>query len=180
MPIHPHTQSRPVSPGDILLAIAAFAGIFGLKLWYRTAPVDELIWILSPTAKLVGLASGQSFIFLNGVGFQRWDELIVINKGCSGVNFLVIACSLALYVGMPFPGPLHRKIIPLLRSILIAFCLTIAANTARILTAAAILEITPRFHAAIPGDGLHLAVGIVVYMSVLIAFYFLLQRIQPR
>ncbi len=169
-------DARTIAAGDIVLCLAALTGVFGLKFWHRTASVDDLSWILWPTSTLVSLISCEPFSCIEGVGFRRWDELVVINKGCSGVNFLVMACSLALYAGMRMPGSLYRKIPAFVCSILMAYGLTIAANTTRILVAMAILEINARLPMPVNGDMLHLAAGIFVYLGFLIAFYLLIRR----
>src|SRR6267142_5972898 len=60
-----------------------------VKLYYSTASVDQLRWILAPTTFVVGLISGSRFEFESHAGYLNSDRSFVIAASCAGVNFLI-------------------------------------------------------------------------------------------
>src|SRR5688572_28607690 len=108
-----------------LLAVVAVAG--ALKWHYSTANVNELRWILAPTAALVQIATGTGFEFESYSGYMSADRTFLIAAPCAGVNFLIV-CFLMLAVRNFGEGALLR-----LPSILLAaYGWTVMANTVRI------------------------------------------------
>ncbi len=160
---------------EFIFALTAFVGVLTLKLWYQTAEVVDLLWILYPTSKLVSLFSGESFLFINGQGFMRADSLVLINKGCSGINFLAISVSLAVYTSLHIKIAPFKKTIILVQSVFVAYCITIAANTSRILGAMSLAPVQDIFSSSKIADKLHMAEGMFVYLFFLIFLFFLLK-----
>src|SRR5712691_8663665 len=62
-----------------------------VKLYYSTASVNQLRWILAPTTLLVELVSGSRFEFESHAGYINSDHSFVIAASCAGVNFLITA-----------------------------------------------------------------------------------------
>jgi len=60
-----------------------------LKLYYSTAGVNHLRWILAPTTVLVELLNGAAFKFESHAGYTNSDRSFVIASSCAGVNFLI-------------------------------------------------------------------------------------------
>ncbi len=64
---------------------------WGLKRHYADARADDLGWILSPTARLVGATPGATFVMQPGEGYFSRERLFLIEKSCAGVNFMIAA-----------------------------------------------------------------------------------------
>lgn len=152
---------------------------FSLKYHYSTASVNDLRWILAPTAFLVELLSGVKFTFESHAGFMSADNTFLIAAPCSGVNFLIIAfVMLAL-------GELWRErsrktgwnFLPI--SMLVAYATTIIANTVRI-------DIALRTRATDIGSSwlgpeeLHRVEGIFVYFGFLLLLFILAEMIRGK
>ena len=145
----------------ILLAAA-------LKLYYSSAGVDDLRWILAPTAFLVELTTGLGFYFEAHVGYMSIDRTFLIALPCSGVNFLIVAF---LTLGL-------RRLLgdnvtwwSLGLAVVIAYLATIVANTARISVAIQLRDLAPSLDWLEPED-LHRLEGIAVYFAALLVLYF--------
>ena len=57
-----------------------------VKLYYSTAGVNQLRWILAPTAVVVELVSGSRFEFESHAGYINGDRSFVIAASCAGVR----------------------------------------------------------------------------------------------
>ena len=62
---------------------------FVVKLYYSTASVNHLRWILAPTTVIVELVTGSQFEFESHAGYITSDRTFVIAASCAGVNFLI-------------------------------------------------------------------------------------------
>jgi hypothetical protein len=79
---------RAVTLATIVLAM------WGLKRHYAEAGVDQLRWILWPTAQIVAGATGTPFEMEPGAGYLSRERLFLIEKSCAGVNFMIAALGL--------------------------------------------------------------------------------------
>ena len=116
------------------LIVVLLCGV-AIKMFYSTASVNDLLWILAPTKFLVELTTGVGFTFESYSGYMSSDHSFVIAASCSGVNFLITAF-LMLTLGKLWRGrsqSIASSFIPL--SFAFAYLTTIVANTARISTA---------------------------------------------
>lgn len=108
-----------------------------MKLYYSTASVNQVRWILAPTTVLVELVSGRQFEFESHAGYLSSDRTFLIAASCAGINFLITAF-LMLSLRKLWKDRLQDlpwRIIPLAG--LFAYVATVVANTARISIAAA-------------------------------------------
>src|SRR6266581_9094745 len=71
--------------------IVVLLGGAALKLYYSTATVNQLRWILAPTTLLVELISRTRFEFESHAGYISSDHTFLIAGSCAGVNFLITA-----------------------------------------------------------------------------------------
>ena len=116
----------------ILKWIAVLLIAVGLKAYYSTAGVNDLRWILAPTAVLVEWTTWTSFAFESYVGYMSSEHTFLIAASCSGVNFL-IAAFLMQSLSRLWHG--RTRSIGwgfLLKAGLLAYFATIVANTVRI------------------------------------------------
>ncbi|MES1242265.1 MAG: exosortase K [Acidobacteriota bacterium] len=147
------------------LAIVAY----GLKRHYSRASVEDLAWILEPTARAVGWLRGET-LAQGPAGWMPPDGSYVIAPACAGVNFLILALTVSVL------GFSHRLRSPRQRlgwwlgSLPGAWALTIAVNTARILAAVELYRLGLAEQA-------HRFLGIVVYLGALWVLYGALDRL---
>src|SRR4051812_10033823 len=80
------------------LLIAAALAAWGLKRYYADARADDLWWILGPTARLVRAATGRTFVMEAGAGYFFREHLFLIEKSCAGINFLIAAFAMLVFV----------------------------------------------------------------------------------
>lgn len=146
-----------------------------LKFYYSTATPDELLWILTPTTRLVELFSGRSFAFESLAGYMSSDHRFVIAVSCAGVNFLVTSFLLLELrrLWRQRMQPVSWHFIP--RSAALAYLTTLIANTVRICIA---LEMQRHSVKAswLTGNQLHRLEGIVVYFGFLLLLFLVTER----
>lgn len=160
---------------QLIVAVLCAAAI---KLFYSTASVSDLLWILAPTTYLVELVTGAAFEFETGAGYMNHDHSFLIAAACSGVNFM-IAAFLMLTLGHLWKGRTSNAgwlFIPV--SMLAAYISTILANTVRISTALKIRPVDPDLIWLNP-DQFHRFEGIVIYFGFLLLLFVISERIGP-
>lgn len=140
--------------------------VIAAKLWYRQAEVADLAFLLMPTAKISGLLMNLTFES-QPLGYLCVKAGILISQDCSGFNFLLVA-TLAAFFALSPQWEHRKRLIPL--SLLLAYALTLLANVARICCLVVAGSLLP-----VPG-WLHLAIGIVIYLCLLIPFSLLLSK----
>jgi exosortase K len=163
----------------IAQCIVVLVCAFTLKLYYSAAGANQLRWILAPTAALVELVSGASFEFESHAGYLSSDRSFLIASSCAGVNFLITAflmLSLRKLVGDREPG-ISWRFIP--TALMIAYLVTIVANTARI-TIALRMQKMPAEAGWLSPDQLHRLEGIFVYFGFLLLLFAISEKIDAE
>lgn len=149
------------SKNTLFFTLLALVPALLFKWQQRSWGSDELQFLLYPVQKLVQVFTGLSAIYLAGEGYEFPG--FIIERSCAGINFLVICwCTLA-WLSMHNSHPLRLQLKVLLFCLPLSYCLCIAANTFRILSAL-LLQRLPGLH----GPQVHEALGVVVYLSVLL------------
>jgi exosortase K len=153
--------------------------VWGLKRHYADARADDLWWILTPTAHLVGVVTGATFTFQPGEGYFARDRLFLIEKSCAGINFMIAAFGMLVFA-------LFHRILSVTSaarvfgvSLLAGYLAAVVVNTARIAVAmwlAAHPAALPAFNAS----DVHRLEGIGVYFGSLVLLYQLVQRLDRR
>jgi exosortase K len=150
-----------------------------LKLHYSGATVDDLAWILRPTAAAVGWLVGQPLWRDPDLGWVAADGDFVIAPACAGVNFLILVFAL------PAAGFAHR-----FRSshgrwawvagvACAAYALTIVVNALRIALAVGLYR--TEVHAGwLTAERIHRMAGTVVYLVGLWAAWLGFDRLSAR
>jgi exosortase K len=143
---------------------------FALKLYYSTASANQLRWILAPTTACVELVSGTSFEFESYAGYISEDRSFLIATSCAGVNFLITAF---LMLAM-------RKLLSdrsknvawgfIPASALIAYLVTLVANTTRIAIALR-LQRMPAEVGWLNPNQIHRFEGIFIYFGFLLLLF---------
>jgi exosortase K len=160
----------------IQLIVALMLAV-GLKLYYSAASVNELRWVLTPTAWLAQAITGTAFEFEPYAGYMSYDRTFVIAAACSGVNFLIISF-LVLTIGRLWR---HRQQCVRWSFITLAFAAayitTIAANTARISIAILLRRFTSEI-TLLDAEEIHRVEGIIVYFGFLLMLFIASERID--
>jgi exosortase K len=148
---------------------------FALKWWYRSATVDELAFVLLPTTTIVGLLANEAWTFIAGEGFLFPGSGILIDRSCSGVNFLVItAATFAFVILRHRDAGCGRPLLALL-AVAGAYGLTVLANSGRILTLMGLERIQLHLSPAA-----HEVLGAFFFLASLLLATLLLQHIISR
>lgn len=167
MPPAPHhSRTRTILLALVLLGVAV-----GVKWWYRTATLDDLDFVLRPVSGAISLFTGAAWHLVPGEGYVFRTLGMVIDRSCSGINFLVI-------VWITFAFLLLRRaaagcVAPyvVLLAGLAAYLLTLLANAGRILCMVALQQ--QSYH---PGPKQHEALGAFFFISILLLASLALDR----
>src|SRR5678815_3425469 len=158
-----------------LIVVLLCAG--GVKLYYSTASVNQLRWILAPTSAIVELVSGSRFEFESYAGYINSDRSFVIAASCAGVNFLIT--SFLMLSLRELWRDRSRKIswafIPV--AALFGYVATLIANTVRISTALRLRQMSFETSWLSPSE-LHRLEGIVIYFGFLLLLFLLNERLR--
>jgi exosortase K len=163
-------MDRRFTAKRIAQLVAVLLCAAGLKFFYSTTSVNQLRWILAPTTALVELISGQSFQFESHAGYINGDHNFLIAASCAGINFLITAF-LMLSLGHLWRNrsqSLSWKFVPY--AALIAYLVTLLANTVRITTALQLRSMRVESGLLSPGQ-LHRFEGIFIYFGFLLLLY---------
>lgn len=147
-----------------------------LKFGFRLADNNDLIFLLKPTDKLVGVLTGSYATYLPEVGYFNEKLNIIIDKSCSGFNFWLLAFLLFTFVSLSYFEKTLHKILTIPTALICAYILTLFVNTSRIYTSVVIQNHTKnifRNQQLI----LHEAIGIVTNLTFLILAYILIEKL---
>ncbi len=145
--------------------------ILGIRLWYGNASLEQLKWILAPTARWVSILSKISFIYDPRMGYVNHAWHFVIAPSCSGVRFLIIAGSMLLFTYVHRIRTAKGKIFWSIGSLGTAYLCTVFFNGLRIVAS---IHLPYRLKAAGLMDGwltperLHTLTGVIVYFTALL------------
>ena len=161
-----------------LLAVAALIA-FAMKQHYAGARADDLAWILTPTAQLVGAVAGTTFALQPGEGYLSRERLFLIEKSCAGINFMIAAFGMLTIALLPRVGAAPSAARVLGVSLLASYCAAVLINAARI-AIAMWLAAHPLARSTVSAAAVHRIEGIVVYFGGLMLLYELAQQLDRR
>lgn len=173
--------------------------LLGMKLYYRQADCDSLLWILTPTTRWVELLSGIPFTYLSGTGYVNHDMRLLIAPSCSGFRFMTIAFATLYFsfihrIVLTWREPVSETVETVNRdsvetglwqtrikgvgwivvSVLLSWLFTVIVNGLRIIAAIYLplyLEDTGIMGGTLTQDSLHTMIGVVVYFIALLTIY---------
>lgn len=160
--------------------IAAAVIFVLLKLWFTIASNHQLLFLLYPTNKIVGILTGSSSVYIPEKGFFFENLKIVIDKSCSGFNFWVLSFMLISYRSEMFFNKVRDKILAIPASLILAYLLTIFVNTSRIFTSIILQDSASIFLTDRPHLILHQVVGVIINLSFLILAYLILDKLFTK
>ena len=138
-----------------------FAGYVVGKLWYRQAGVDDLWWLLRPIHEVISFTLNSPGQWVDGLGYLHPSDNFVLNAGCAGFHFFLIAGLLFALV----PAGRTKWWQQLFLAPLLAWPLTVLANSSRIL---ALVILTRMGYTDFAAGPPHLALGTFVYLTFLL------------
>jgi exosortase K len=158
-----------------LVVVLLCAGV--VKLYYSTASVNQLRWILAPTSTIVEFVSNSRFEFESYAGYINSDRSFVIAASCAGVNFLITSfLMLSLReLWRDRSRNISWAFIPV--AALFAYVATVTANTVRISTALRLRQMSFETSWLSPSE-LHRLEGIVIYFGFLLLLFLLNERLR--
>jgi len=159
---------------SILFGILTLVLVYALKFHYSHASASRLGWILWPTSRVVQIITGISFES-GPNGFVSWEHGATIAKSCAGVNFLIIALCMSIFIKIQDRHALLKQAAVLLQSLAAAYGLTILVNSTRIILGMTLLN-ADIYSGFITRTRVHRWEGIFVYFTGLWIFYLLLKR----
>lgn len=163
----------------VCVLAAAVLIAWSMKRHYADARADDLTWILSPTARVVGAMTGTTFTRQPGEGYFSRDRLFLIEKSCAGINFMVAAFGMLMLVLVHRVGSgmAAARIVGV--SLLASYMAAVLVNAVRI-GIAMWLAGHPAALSMFSAADVHRIEGIVVCFSGLVLLYELVQRLDRR
>ena len=153
---------------------------WGLKRHYADARAEDLGWILSPTAQLVGVVTNTAFTWQPGEGYFSGERLFLIEKSCAGINFLIAAFGMLMVALHHRVGSGMSATRVVGASVLASYVAAVLVNTVRIAIAMSLAARSASLSRFSTAD-VHRVEGIVVYFGGLVLLYELVQRLpSPR
>ena len=153
----------------------AVLAAYGLKLYYSRASVEDLAWILVPTAQAVGWLRGET-LTQSPDGWVAPDGSYFIAPACAGVNFLIVAFTVSvLGFARRLRSP-EQRFSWWIASLFGAWTLTIAVNTVRILAAVELYRLGPV--AGLTPEQAHRLLGTALYLGALWGVFWILDRLM--
>lgn len=150
---------------------------WGLKRHYAAARADDLWWILSPVARLVGGMTRTSFALQPGEGYFSRDRLFLIEKSCAGINFMIAAFGMLMVALLHRVGSRFSAARVLTVSLLASYAAAVLVNALRIAIAMS-LGAHPAALSAFSAADVHRVEGILVYFGGLVLLYELVRRLD--
>ena len=152
---------------------------WGIKRHYADAQADDLRWILTPTAALAGVMTSTAFEWQAGEGYLSHERLFLIEKSCAGVNFLIAAFGMLMFVQFHRVRSSWSAAGVLGASLLAGYVAAVTVNAVRI-ALGMWLAAHPVAPAVLSAADLHRIEGIVVYFGGLALLYQLAQRMDHQ
>jgi exosortase K len=159
----------------ILLLVAL--AMWGMKRYYADASVEELQWILGPTATLVTALTGVPFEWEPGQGYLSRERFFLIAKACAGINFMIAAFGMIAIVRGRRAKSDRAAAGILLMCVLASYSAAVCVNAARI-AVAMWLAAHPTGFAGMTAAQVHRVEGIACYFGGLVLLYQLVQYVD--
>ncbi len=147
-----------------------------LKFSYTISNTDNMAFLLKPTNKMVSLMTGFSSVFIKQKGYYFEALNIIIDKSCSGFNFLLICFLMLSFLSVKYFERSLYKTFAFISSIFAAFLITLLVNSSRIM-ASIIIEGQNAVSLKIDHRIMHESIGIITNLSFLIFTYFIVEKL---
>lgn len=159
--------------------LAAIALFILLKFWMGTFDNNQMIFLLGPVNQIFGFIAGSDSIYSATNGFYHEGFNIVIDKSCSGYNFLLLCFLLLYFLVVKYMKRESMKWMMLPGALGLAFILTVFINASRILISSAIQQKLLTYLELDSGI-IHESIGVVTNLSFLIIIYLVVEKLLIR
>lgn len=171
------TSTKTVQTKENLPYYLTAVGIFvSLKFSFTYADNNNLMFLLSPTNKLVEFLTGSHSLYLSESGYFYDQHNIIIDKSCSGFNFWVLGFLLFSYMALKHFDRTFDKILIIPSALIASYLLTIFVNTSRIFTSM-VVQAQSKNLLLNQQHIVHEAIGIVTNLTFLILAYLLAEKL---
>ena len=171
------TTSEPLHGRWWLVHVPTTLAALALKAQYSHATVADLAWVLRPTAAVVGWLRRQPLHLDGDRGWMAPGASFIIAPPCAGVNFLIVVFVIsALGFAHRFRS-VRQQWSWLLLVAGVAYGLTIAVNSLRIVAAVALYR--AEIHGAwLTPERVHRLAGTMIYLAGLWVAWMVLDRVS--
>ncbi|MGM5631492.1 exosortase K [Apibacter raozihei] len=149
-----------------------------LKLIYKYSEMDDLHFLLEPTSKIVGFLNNSSSIFIKDAGYYHESLNIIINKSCSGFNFLILCFAIHIFSIIPLLYTAQQRVYAFFILFVGSYFLTIVINSCRIVLIILLNKLLVAYGFSI--NWMHQAAGTFVYLFFLIVIYLTFNHLIAR
>lgn len=141
-----------------------------LKLFFKNANPQELLFLLKPVSYLLELTTGHKNCYIHDQGFYFQSLNIIVSKACSGFTFLLLSMVLTICLLLKYCGNCKEFFKKLVIGLLFSYLLTILVNTTRILSLIWLSK-ERTFSSGINTTYSHEMLGALIYLSYLTGAY---------
>lgn len=160
------------SSSSLFLLIVIISVCFLMKLWFSFSSTENLFFILKPVNWLVHATINGSFNIRDDGSYYYPRFNVLIDKSCSGFNFLIICWGALSSVLIKTSKGWGTNLLGLSRAMLIAYVLTIAVNASRIIISITLLQFSANAE-WVSSNWFHEALGSLIYIISLLLTYLL-------
>ena len=155
---------------QVIFLLTVFCIGFAFKWIFTNLGVEYSVWLLKPTTFWVEQIIGLDFNFIQNEGYVCTQILptTIIDKSCSGLNFWLMTFLLGAFAFHKNITDVWRFFYGVVASFFLAWCVTMIANTGRIVISIKFLSLLEPY---IEYKQSHLLLGIFMYVTMLILYY---------
>ncbi len=150
-----------------------------IKRYYADANVDDLRWILGPTARLVTAVTTTPLQWEAGEGYLSRERMFLIEKACAGINFMIAAFGMVAFVLRRRMCSVRTSAAVVVVSLTTSYAAAIGVNAVRI-TAALWLAAHSVHLPGMDAVQFHRFEGIVFYFGGLVLLHAIVQRFDDQ
>lgn len=147
-----------------------------LKFGYTLADNDNLIFLLKPTDKIVGLLTGSHSVYLSDKGYYHDNLNILIEKSCSGFNFMLLCFCMLTFLFLKYANKTILNFLSIPVALFASYLLTIFVNGSRIFVSIIMQQQANNFSPNRPHLILHEIVGVITNLTFLIIIYIVSEK----
>lgn len=147
-----------------------------LKFGYTLADNDNLIFLLKPTDKIVGLLTGSHSVYFLDNGYYHHSLNIVIEKSCSGFNFMLLCFCMLTFLFLKYAYKSIFKFLSIPLALIASYLFTIFVNASRIFVSIIMQQQANDFLPVRPHLILHEIVGVITNLTFLILIYIVSEK----
>ncbi len=172
-----HTKTTVQTNKNISFYLTTIGLFILLKFGYTLADNDNLIFLLKPTDKIVGLLTGSHSVYFSDKGYYLDNLNILIEKSCSGFNFLLLCFCMLTFLFLKYANKTIFKFLSIPAALIASYLLTIFVNASRIFVSIIMQQQANNFLPDRPHLILHEIVGVITNLTFLILIYIVSEKI---